>query len=370
MFVLQSRIALSEQLKKGKELTQKVGSTIYETDNSEDSDEEQIEVSEHVTDPDNPWLAERKEFTDFMNDYNNFIQNNNKTSDNNSQNENIQHKDSILTEEKNINTATNEPANFKEVHTINEFKNKNKVKHITVHDLSKFSDEDSDVEILKIASPKSKVCSTSDVEPEFKINEVNETIEINSTTPQKSYNNEVIHSAVGTWVISSNNIEKIKSKKKKVHRDVENTFKNVEAELKNKIDKSLNNLNKIQLKQSSKIKSFKHKKEDNDYLKMNKKRVKTEFNEPLLEDNKILNTAPVANIIDNPGPSNVIAEISKKQVQNIDPTEFLKVTQTNLETEEMDQVEDHLDDKDENEQEKLIAEAFADDDIINEFKYL
>jgi hypothetical protein len=314
-----------------------------------------------------------------MNDYNNFVQNNNKTSDNNSQNEKIQHKDSIFIEGKNKNTITNEPENVEEVHTINKVKNKNhknKVKHITVLDLSKFSDEDSDVEILKIASPKSKVCSANDViKSEFKTNKVNETIDINSTTSQnsRSNNNKVIHSAVGTWFITSNNIESVKSKKKKVHRDVENTFRIVETELKNKIDKSLKNLNKIKLKQSTEIESVKRKKVDNDYLKMNKKRVKTELNEPLHEDNKILDRYTVTNIIDNLDPSNVITEISKnqvKQVQNIDPNEFLKVTQTSLETEEMAQLEDHLDDKYENEQEKLIAEAFADDDIINEFKYL
>lgn len=299
-----------------------------------------------------------------MSDYNNFVQNNNKTLDNNCQNEN-----SKLIEKKNENTVTNEPANDEKDHTIN--KDKNKVKHITVLDLSKFSDEDSDVEILKIVSPQKKNCSANDAfESESKTNEVNENIDSNSTTLEnnKSSNNEVIHSAVGTWFISSNNND-VKSRKKKIHRDVENTFKIVETELKNKIDKSLKNINKVQVKQSSKVESIKRKEVHNDYLKMNKKRIKAEFNEPLLEDNKTLDTTKVSNTIDNPSPNNTNVKKSSKQVQNIDPTEFLQVTQTSLETDAMASVEDHLDDKDENEQEKLIAEAFADDDIVKEFRY-
>lgn len=347
--------------------------SLYDTVNSEDSEEEEIKESEYVTDPDNPWLAERKEFTDFMSDYNNFVQNNNKTSDNMSLNE-----DSELIEENNENSAPDEAANVEEVKTTNKVKNKkkghkNKVKHITVLDLSKFSDEDSDVEILKIVNPKKKDCSANDaVESESKSNEVNENIDISSTSSQnsKSKNNEVIHSAVGTWIISSNNIDDVKSKKKKVHRVVETAFRTIETELQNKIDKSLKKLNKVQVKQSSKNESDKRKNLDNDYLKMNKKRTKAEFNEPLHEDNKTLDTTKSSNILDNPGPSSIIVEKSIKQIQNIDPSEFLQVTQTNLETEGMAQVEDHLDDRDENEQDKLIAEAFADDDIINEFKYL
>jgi len=174
----------------------------------------------------------------------------------------------------------------------------------------------------------------------------------------------------GTWYVSSNNINDDLNKKK-VHKDVEKTFKTVETELKNKINEKLLNINKVKVKQPSKTDFVKRQSQEvkSDYLKMNNKRIKAEFNEPLYEDNRTLDTNNLSNTENNLGSANKIVEKPTKQVQNIDPTEFLQMTQVSLETDEMAQVEDHLDDKEENEQDKLIAEAFADDDIINEFKY-
>jgi len=368
---------LAEQLRKSKELTQKVQPSLNETNDSDSSDEEQIEISEQVVDPDNPWLAERKEFKDFMVGYNNFVQNNCETKDihdqhinNKLNNKNEETKES---EENNVNEVKHD----KLATPIDKSKKKknNKVKNITVQDLSTFDEEESFVEVLKIVSPKKKKVHFSDdtIKSETKINEIDTNIKMESTAlcNKKNNNINVINTVSGTWYVSSDNISDNILNKKKVHKDVENAFKTVETELKNKINEKLLNLNKTKVKQPSKTDIAKRRNEEvkSDYLKMNNKRIKAEFNEPLYENNRTLDTNNISNIENNLGSAIKIVEKPTKQVQNIDPTEFLQVTQINLETEEMAQVEDHLDDKEENEQEKLIAEAFADDDIINEFKY-
>uniref|UniRef100_A0A2H8TK08 U3 small nucleolar RNA-associated protein 14 A n=1 Tax=Melanaphis sacchari TaxID=742174 RepID=A0A2H8TK08_9HEMI len=388
-----SRIALAEQLRKSKELTQKVQPSLNDTNDSDSSDEEQLEIpDDQVVDPDNPWLAERKEFKDFIVGYNNFVQNNSETKEindqfkNNESNEKIsktkntndQYKNNKSNEKNEKNTETKESDTNKlksdKIVTIkDEIKKKknNKVKNITVHDLSNFDEEESFVEVLKIVTPKKKkVRFANDItELETNTKEINTNVKSDSKVQcnKKSSNVDVINTVAGTWYVSSDNVND-NMNKKKVHRDVENAFKTVETELKKKIDEKLLKLNKV--KQPAKTDVVKRQNEEvkNDYLKMNNKRTKAEFNEPLYEDNKTLDTNNINNIEDNQGSAIKIVEKPKKQVQNIDPTEFLQVTQTNLETEEMTQIEDQMDDKEENEQEKLIAEAFADDDIINEFK--
>lgn len=325
-----------------------------EPNNSDDSDdEEKIEIPEQVIDPENPWLAERKEFSDFMTGYTNFIKNNCNAGDYNDQNESSKLKEN------------NETIKF------DELKNHHpKVKTVKIDDLSILSDEESDIDVIEIMNPE----KNDIIESEIKIYKIDKNIKINSNTPKNKKNNiEIIHTIAGTWYVSSDDI-RVNSIKKKKHKDVENVFKNVETVLKNKINEkliNLNNLNKVEIKQPSNKDVVKHNNQnlDTDYLKINNKRRKAEFNEPLYENDKILDTINKNNVINNPGLNTKITEKSIKQVQDIDPTEFLQVTQTYLETEEMPQIEDHLDDKEKNEQEKLIAEAFADDDIIKEFKY-
>lgn len=365
-----------------------------DTNYSDSSDEEQIEIPEQVVDPDNPWLSERKEFKDFMAGYNNFVQNNCEAKDINDQYKNNK-SDDKNSEIKGINdqsenNKSNKKNNETKENNVNKLKcnkiatakdkiknnKKNKVKNITVHDLSTFDDEESDVEILKIVTPNTKKVHFSDdtIESETKIKELDKNIKSKpkALCNKENSNIDVINTVAGIWYVSSDNIND-NLNKKKVHRDVENAFKTVETELKNKINEKLLKLNKDKIKQPAKT-NVKHQNEElkSDYLKMNNKRIKAAFNEPLYEDNKTLDTNNTSNIEDNQESASktvVNAVNPKKQVQNIDPTEFLQVTQTNLETEEMIQVEDQIDDKEENDQEKLIAEAFADDDIINEFKY-
>lgn len=379
----QSRIALSEQLRKSKELTQKVGLSLNETD-SDNSDNEKIEASEHIVDPDNPWLAERKEFTDFMTGYKHFVTNNCDDSDKNVQKEkskltpqddyeNMKVNDNnidVLNDDKIVKPVDNEIKKKKKKKNVN----RNKVKYITANELSVFSDEESFVEVIKIVDPPEKKVNFSDdaIKTKSTINKTDDNSKTNSNTlcNKKIKNTEIIHTVAGTWFVSSDNTNKVNDslKTKKVHKDVANAFKNVEAELKKKIKRKLKNINKAEVKRSST--KIKHKCQDTntEYLKMNNKRLKTEIIEPLFENNKTL-IKNNSNIIEcNRGLNIKNIEKSKKQVQNIDPTEFLQVAQTNLETEEMDQVEDCLDDKETTIQEQLIAEAFADDDIINEFK--
>lgn len=365
---------MAEQLRKSKELTQKVQPSLNETNDSDSSDEEQIEISEQAVDPDNPWLAERKEFKDFIAGYNNFVQNNCETKDRNDQfiNDmlNKKNEETKKSEENNVNEVKHDKIAI----PIGKIKKKqNKVKYITVQDLSIFDEEESFVEVLKIVSPKKKKVNFANdtIKLETKINEIDTSIKNNSMALcSKKNNTNVIKTVAGTWFVSSDDINDNILNKKKVHKDVENTFKTVETELKNKINEKLLNLNKTKVKKSSKTDIAKRQNEEvkSDYLKMNNKRVKAEFNEPLYENNRTLDTNNISNIENNLRSTIKNVEKPTKQVQNIDPTEFLQVTQTSLETEEMAQVEDHLDDKEENEQEKLIAEAFADDDIINNFK--
>lgn len=361
-----------------------------DTNDSGSSDEEQIDIPEQVVDPDNPWLAERKEFKEFMAGYNNFVQNNCVTKDINDQYKNNKSEDKN-NETKDINdqsenNKSNEKNNETKENNVNNLKcdkiattkdkiknnKKNYVKNITVHDLSTFDDEESDVEVLKIVTPKTKKVHFSDdtIESETKIKELDKNIKSKhkALCNKENSNINVIYTVAGTWYVSSDNINE-NLNKKKVHRDVENAFKIVETELKNKINEKLLKLNKAKIKQPAKI-NVKRQNEEvkSDYLKMNNIRIKAAFNEPLYEDNKTLDTNNISNIEDNQESAIKTFVNPKRQVQNIDPTEFLQVTQTNLETEEMTQVEDQIDDKEENEQEKLIAEAFADDDIINEFK--
>lgn len=371
---------MAEQLRKSKELTQKVQPSLNETNDSDSSDEEQIEISEQVVDPDNPWLAERKEFKDFMVGYNNFVQNNCETKDMNDQyvnnklnDKNNKNEETKESEESNVNEVKHDKIAIP-VDKIKKNKNK-KIKNITVQDLSIFDEEESFVEALKIVCPKKKKVhfSNDTIKSETKINEIDTNIKINSTAlcNKKNNNIKVINTVSGPWHVSPDDINDNILNKKKVHKDVENAFKTVETELKNKINEKLLKLNKTKVKQPSKTDIAKRRNEEvkSDYLKMNNKRIKAEFNEPLYENNRTLDTNNISNIENNLGPAIKTVEKPTKQIQNIDPTEFLQVTQISLETEEMPQVEDRLDDKEENEQEKLIAEAFADDDIINEFKY-
>lgn len=353
-----------------------------ETDNSDDSDEEQIEIPEHIIDTDNPWLAERKEFTDFMTGYSNFVQNNSDSINKNDLNEKskFNNENNELKELVENNSKIEEQKNDKMVKPIKQVIKKNsKVKYITIQDLSRLTDEESDIEILKIVDPQKEQVNFSMDIPKSKTNlnvkEKNTNSSCDSSIPlnKKSSNIEIIKTIAGTWLVSSDDVNNINTKKKKVHRDVENAFKTVEIELKHKISEKLENLNKVKDVQSSKTSIKKRKCQDakSDYLKMNKKRTKAEFNEPLYEENKTYNETNGSNIEISHGSIIKIKDKSKKEVQNIDPTVFLQVAQTSLETEAMTQVEDCLDDKEEeNEQDKLIAEAFADDDIINEFKYL
>lgn len=352
-----------------------------ETD-SDNSDDEKIEVSEQIVDPDNPWLAERKEFTDYMAGYKNFVANNCDDTDKNVQKEkskltsqddyeNTKFDDNnidVLNDDKIVKPVDNKIKKKKKEKNVQ----RNKVKLITVNDLSEFSDEESFVEVLKIVdTPEKKVNFSDDtIKTQNKINKTNENSKTSSNTlcNKKIKNTEIIHTVAGTWFVSPDNINNDSLKTKKVHKDVANAFKNVEAELKNKIKTKLENINKAEVKQSST--KIKHKCQDanTEYLKINNKRLKTEIIEPLFEDSKTSNKNNSNLIESNRGLNIKTIEKSKKQAQNIDPTEFLQVAQTSLETEEMDQVEDRLDDKETTIQEQLIAEAFADDDIINEFK--
>lgn len=264
--------------------------------------------------------------------------------------------------------------NHKKVETKDKKKknHKSKVKSAEIEDLSLQSDEDSDVKVIKIMNPEKN--DTKENKSELKTNKIDKNIKINTNAPQDKTNNiELIHTIAGTWHVSSDSIHN-NSKTKQIHKDVENAFKNVETILKNKINKKLINLkNKVEIKQSSNKNLAKQKNQnldnDTDYLKINNKCTKVEFNEPLYENNKTLGLTQKTNFENNQELNTKITEKYTKQVQDIDPNEFLQLTQTSLETLEMTQVEDHMDDKDENDQEKLIAEAFAEDDIINEFKY-
>lgn len=366
-------------MRKSKELTQKVGPSLNEIDDSDDSDDDQMDIPEQVVDPNNPWLAERKEYTDFLSGYNDFVKNNSNVEDNNSQN-----VKNIEIEQEEVITKTTEESDIslleddKIIENINDNKKKknckNKVKNITVGDLSIFDDEESDVEILKIVNPPKKKVHFSNDTKNSETN-INKNTNINSSTShcKKVNYTEIVRTVSGPWFVTTDNTVKVDngvdSKKKKIHKDVENLFKTVETELKNKINEKLVNLNKVEVKQSKK-ESVKHKKQEanSEYLKMHGKRNKTKFDEPLNENSKTLDNMNSTSVENYQGLHVKIVEKSKP-AQNIDPTEFLKVAQTSLETEEMAQVEDHLDDKEENDQEKLIAEAFADDDIINEFRY-
>lgn len=259
------------------------------------------------------------------------------------------------------------------VNKVNKTK-QNKIKNITVEDLSNLSDEESFVEALRIVvePSKKKVHFANDV-TKSETNEIEKIISNTSklSDKKKINNNEIIRTVAGIWFVSSDNLNNVNSKTKKVHKDVENAFKTVETELKNKINEKLLNINKVEVRKPCNEGTVKqkNKRTDSDYLKINKKRSKTKLNEPLNEDSKALDISSSINSAEktqNLGSKSIVK--STKQVQNIDPSEFLQVSQTNLETEEMALVEDHLDDNEENDQEKLIAEAFADDDIINEFK--
>jgi len=237
---LQSRIALAEQLRKSKELTQKVQPSLNDINDSDTSDEEQIEIPEQVVDPDNPWLAERKEFKDFMAGYNNFVQNNCEVKDTNDQYKN-NNSDVKNSEIKDTNGQyKNDKSNEKNSETKDKIKKKkkNKVKNITVHDLSTFDEEESHVEVLKIVTPKNKKVhfSNDTIESETKTKEIDTNIKSNSKAQnnKKNGNIDVINTVAGTWFVSSDNIND-NLNKKKVHRDVENAFKTVETELKKKI---------------------------------------------------------------------------------------------------------------------------------------
>lgn len=307
-----------------------------------------------------------------MDGYKNFVQTNCNDLDKNDQNkksklaEDKHHATKFNVDEKNIDKSNNDI--IRKPLDKNEKKKvlRNKIKNITVKDLSTLNDEESFVEILKIVPPKKKVQFSGDTIASNKT----DSIDIDSTIQHNNNknNSEVIHTVAGTWFVSSDSTNRVSSKKKKIHKDVEATFKTVETELKNEINKKLTNLNKMEIKQPASKVKHESKGNDNDYLKISGKRLKTEFNEPLYEESKMLDMNSSNNSTDGYQELNIKTIKSTKHLQNIDPTEFLKVTQTSLETEEMEQVEDHLDDKEENDQEKLIAEAFADDDIINEFK--
>lgn len=344
-------------------MTEKVGLSLNDTD-SDTSDDEQFEVPEQVTDPDNPWLAERKDFKDFMTGYTNFVQNNFNIVENNDYDKiKFNNEDNDVEEFNKLN-------NDQLIELKKKKKNvKTKIKYTTIKDLADFNDDESDVEALRIVSPqKKKVQISNTIEPETKRNEIEKNINMDSQTlnNKKNLDNkiEVVNTVAGTWFVTSDNIN---TKKMKTHKDVQNAFKTVEVELKNKISEKLKILNDINKKQPKKNKC-KSQKVENNYLKMNNKHI-TELNEPLCEDIKTLDKISSNNI----GKSEELnIKIKKKPIKpavNIGPSQVLQVSQTNLETEEMDRIEDHLDDKEENEQEMLIAEAFADDDIINEFKY-
>jgi len=332
---------------------------IEETDSNTSDDEQGI--TEQTIDPDNPWLTERKDYKDFMTGYRNFVQNSC-----NIVNENDKKEEKKLNNEESGNTEFDSQSNDQVVKLKKKKKKsiKNKIKNITMEELAILDNVDSDVEILKIVdSQKKKINFSNDsVKPESKINNIN----VNFTAANNKKDTEIIRTAAaGTWLVSSDNIN---TKKIKIHKDIQDAFKTVETELKNKITEKLKIINKVEVKNPKKDAKYKVKKVKDNSLKLNYQYTKTKFNEPLCEYNKTLDKINSNNIEKGELKTN-IKKKTIKPTQNIDPSQFLQVSQTNLETEEMNQVEDHLDDKEKNEQEMLIAEAFADDDIINEFKY-
>lgn len=332
---------------------------IEETDSNTSDDEQGI--TEQTIDPDNPWLTERKDYKDFMTGYRHFVQNSC-----NIVNENDKKEEKKLNNEESGNTEFDSQSNDQVVKLKKKKKKsiKNKIKNITMEELAILDNVDSDVEILKIVdSQKKKINFSNDsVKPESKINNIN----VNFTAANNKKDTEIIRTAAaGTWLVSSDNIN---TKKIKIHKDIQDAFKTVETELKNKITEKLKIINKVEVKNPKKDAKYKVKKVKDNSLKLNYQYTKTKFNEPLCEYNKTLDKINSNNIEKGELNTN-IKKKTIKPTQNIDPSQFLQVSQTNLETEEMNQVEDHLDDKEKNEQEMLIAEAFADDDIINEFKY-
>lgn len=313
-----------------------------------------------------------------MTGYTDFIKNNCNTVGDNDQCSNSKLKENNFNTVDNVNSKKKNSTEDNEIKKFDELKNhkivetkdikKNirepKVKRVKIEDLSVFSDEESDVDVIQIITPEKK----DRLECNIKIDK-----NMKNTNKNKKNNIEIIHTIAGTWHASTESIH-TNSKKKKMHKDVDNAFKTVETLLKNEINDKLVKLNnKVEIIQPSKSKLVKQKSQNletkTDCLKINNKRRKAEFNAPLYENDKTLGTINKNNAENSPElNTTIIIENSTKQLHNIDPSEFLQVTQTNLETEEMTRLEDHLDDKEEDEQEKLIAEAFADDDIINEFK--
>ncbi|XP_050523953.1 U3 small nucleolar RNA-associated protein 14 homolog A [Daktulosphaira vitifoliae] len=376
----ESRIALAEQLRKSKELTQKLGPSLNDNVDTSDTDSDQdFTKTEEVFDPNNPWLADRKEFADFMDGYNKFVkENNEKDLDDNK--EILQQKynlseskcDESSKEKKNACTSVEYLKSLDD----NKFKHQNKIKEISIEELGVLSNEESDVEIIKIKNPKKKNKSSNHF-IQLEGNRDNNSFKIDNssyseTIKKNNGETEVIQTATGTWTIS---IENKKSKKQKKHKNVESVFKEVEQALKEQIDKKLSNVNNDLNKDRFKNKKLQeissdgshNKIKNEDYLKMPNKRINTHINEPLNE-NKYETNVSDTNYIER-GQfllSNKIEKPLQFESKNIDPTEFLQVKPINLESTEMAQIEECIDDTEK--QEELIAEAFADDDIINEFK--
>ncbi|XP_050424071.1 U3 small nucleolar RNA-associated protein 14 homolog A [Adelges cooleyi] len=379
----ESRIALAEQLRKSKDLTQKAGPSLDEEDSGSDSSEDGIEFSEKLIDPNNPWLAERKEFTNFIDGYKQFVQDNEKNClDKNEQiNYELSESDNEMLPEINKETptkllSTNKNKITKPNKNIKcKTSNKSKLKTITIEDLDNLNEEESFVEVLKIKDVKIKNNKSLEDVTKLKDNnnlscyqtEVNNKIHM----PEKSCNKiEMIHTPSGTWTVSS----EYKKTKQKTHKDVESVLQSVEKALRNEIDKKFNSVSKkLQVTGLEKKKPIneeniqgksKNYREDEEYLKMHSKRPKTKIDEPLNEN--IINSSELSTTHIESGKLNINIENKKKENENINPTEFLKVTPVHLDTKELAQIEDCIDDGEK--QEKLIAEAFADDDLINEFK--
>lgn len=371
----ETRQVLAKQLSIGREISQKIK---RDSDSDDDAEETNTSIQLSANDKENPWVGRGKtdtEIDEFIKGYRKYWDEKNKEL------ENQKHIDAK--ENKIYNEKTNTIANINHSDDIlkdNNIKVSNgESREIDIEDAECTNDEEKPPYSLSpVKRKKQKLMTDSrfSITPENPVINKQEKLKVNNNPVATSkWNVETVNQNLRNG--SSENSTRNKSEPE----DINELFDTIEDRIKNKVDvtlqrvqQSLNEFAENTKRPKTKKRSEKRGEEfDGLQLKSEKQRPITDepLNETADQDNSNANSE-FAKLVNS---RNTVLDKTAKSADSkmeIDPNKYINVKPKQLNTEIPDistHGEDALDDSDnDEEQHNIISEAFADDDVVEQFK--
>lgn len=388
----ETRQVLSEQLSIGREITQKIK---RDSDSDNDIEESNMPIKLSANDKENPWVGRGKtdaEIDDFIKGYREYWD---------KKNEELRSKNlSDTTKNEISNEKSNMTQNLSQCHNVLEDKKieLHDVETCKVDTLQKLEDEENErmegqtekgecknndeqcqnsIDPVRRKKRKVKVGFQSDVITENTALNKREKLQVKRNNPvaTSKWNVETIDKDMKNESVKKFNHNNPKSE------NINELFDSLEDRINNKIECKLQEVKQKLIEPTQKekrSKTIKRKGRHNDAfdgLALNNKKQRPTTDEPLNETTDQDNSNANSEFAELVNSRNSIPEKAAKSANpeiEIDPNKYINVEPKQLNSELPDIAthgEDALDDSEnDEEQHNIISEAFADDDVVEQFK--